>query len=101
MALTYDEAVQVWAKNYAAQDKSFKHKDAYKYRVDVEVNEGYACCGGRDPQCYCSYAESPSAYIGITITDGSILVKQIELRYKDMAEVVREIIVAGGGTITA
>lgn len=30
-------------------------------------NEGYACCGGRDPDCYCSFAESASHELRIHV----------------------------------
>lgn len=34
-------------------------------QVGIDFNPGYACCGGRDPDCYCSYAESPSVNVVI------------------------------------
>lgn len=51
--MTYDEVVKVWAGETLSVDP------ASITSVQFDMTEGYACCGGRDPDCYCSYAESP------------------------------------------
>lgn len=64
MSNSYEEAVRLWgiAK---LRESGYGVDDAAIVTVDFEFNEGYACCGGRDPDCYCSFAESPSASIAI------------------------------------
>lgn len=72
-------------------------------KVDLEFNEGYACCGGTDPDCYCSLAESPSASVEIN----GVNAKGKRYRYEmdnwdfDFATILGEIVEAGGGTIGA
>lgn len=53
--MKYEEAVKLWA---AKRLPDMKPDDIAS--VEFEYDEGYACCGGSDPLCYCSYAESPS-----------------------------------------
>jgi hypothetical protein len=55
--LTAEEAIERWARQ--------KLESRYKYNFDkvtaeFEMDPGYACCGGTDPNCYCSFQESPS-----------------------------------------
>lgn len=66
--------------------------------VEMNFNEGYACCGGNDPDCYCSFAESPSAEVQITHPSGARY--YIDLDSFDFAKVLGEIVAAANGTIT-
>lgn len=66
--------------------------------VQFEFSEGYACCGGANPDCYCSYAESPSS---------NVVIQAGQFRYEmyaddfDFSRVLKEIVEASGGNITA
>lgn len=66
--------------------------------VEFEFREGFECCGGRDPDCYCSLAESPSA--NVIIRSGYTYNRYIDMEDFDFVTTLQEIIAAGGGTIT-
>ncbi len=72
-------------------------------QIDVRMNfsQGYACCGGSNPDCYCSYAESPSAEVKISAytNKGRYISYEIDLDSFDFATVLKEIVEAGNGNI--
>lgn len=71
-------------------------------RVEFHFEEGYSCCGGRDPSCYCSYAQSPVAEVRITDTrpaEGSVVT--IDAADFDFTTVLGEIIAAAGGLVSS
>lgn len=90
MPLTAEEATRRYA------EKEFK-TDLLHARVDIENHKGYKCCGGTDPQCYCSFAEGDwQTYhlIGYKL-DGSVIHKQIGDRYTSFNEILGQILVIG------
>lgn len=106
---SYDEALKVWGAKRLAGAWSFSFEDILveTVSVDMEFDRGYQCCGGRDPECYCSLAESPSADVKITARardgiDG--LTVNIETRIStddfNFADVLREIVEAGDGIVS-
>ncbi|MFE6967166.1 hypothetical protein ACFVAJ_18780 [Agromyces sp. NPDC057679] len=103
--IPYEDALRAWGakriQKYWARDdfdESIVTVDVSTVTVEFEYDEGYACCGGRDPECYCSQAVPPTArvYIGSSTRSISIAAEDF-----DFTEVLREIIEAGGGTISA
>lgn len=102
--MNYEDALREWGARklqevYYGEKISIVRKSV---KVDLEFKEGYACCGGRDPDCYCSFAESPSADIEINGVDvrGRRYRTEIDHWSFDFASVLQQIVEAGGGTIT-
>lgn len=93
--MQFEKALKVWGAERLSTKRHTVNPDTVK--VEMEFNEGYACCGGTDPDCYCSYAESPSAHV--TITSGK-LKDRINVEDFDFAEILGEIVKAGNGTLT-
>jgi len=63
--------------------------------VDFVLDEGYNCCGGTDPNCYCSLATSPQmtaviSYLPRGRSSGAKL--SITLNCIDFTETLREIL---------
>lgn len=93
--MTYEEAVIIWAEQQLEARRAWGTNDRYSSldtvsRVDFELDEGYRCCGGRDPDCYCSLAESPSFQAHL---HGEYKGKKnsITLNYIDFSDVLREL----------
>lgn len=61
--LLADEALQEWGRRKLKE--RYPGVEHHIVNVDVEIDPGYQCCGGSDPHCYCSYAESPSIQVEI------------------------------------
>lgn len=110
MSLQYEKALQAWGAKRLASKYQIPGLMVAKGSVKVEMDfdEGYACgCGGNDPQCYCSLAESPTARVKITGI-GSIynddklheLSASIDHYEFDFVQVLSEIVDAGDGIIT-
>lgn len=93
--MNYEKALKIWGAERLSTRHRTVNPDTVK--VEMEFNEGYACCGGTNPGCYCSYAESPSAYV--TITSGK-LKDSINVEDFDFAEILGEIVRAGNGNLT-
>ncbi|QDK02675.1 hypothetical protein PP304_gp195 [Gordonia phage Phendrix] len=86
--MKYEDAVKKWG---AQKLDCYSVKYDEVLDVEFEMDEGYACCGGRDPDCYCSLAEGASLKASIryrynrqsyTYTD----------TYIDMGETIREVV---------
>lgn len=58
MTLTADEAILAYARRF--------YPTAATARIEMEVDEGFPCCGGSDPNCYCSMAVGPSQELVLT-----------------------------------
>lgn len=80
--MKYEEALKKWGAEKA------KIEDWESVSVDFEMDQGYACCGGRDPDCYCSFAESPSFYVEVKV--GRKTVYQDSIHY-DMADFLKQL----------
>jgi hypothetical protein len=92
--MQFEKALKVWGAAKLSNDKVTVNPDTVTVMTDF--NEGYACCGGSDPDCYCSYAESPSAHV--VIMSGSRRY-EIDLEDFDFATILGEIVQAGNGTL--
>lgn len=103
--MKYEDALREWgARKIEERHYRSKHpvnRDTVK--VEMEFNEGYACCGGTDPDCYCSLAESPTANVKIVGVDtqGRRMYTEIDQWSFDFATVLKEIVEAGGGTVVS
>lgn len=93
--MQFEKALKVWGAQRLSTDKHTVNPDAVT--VEMRFNEGYTCCGGSNPNCYCSYAESPSAYVVISAGKYS---ESIDYYDFDFAEILGEIVKAGNGTLT-
>ena len=107
MAMKYEDALKAWgyailvAKREGESrwyGRAYPPVDRDLVRVEMDFDEGFSCCGGTDPNCYCSYAQSPTA--NVVITDGRYR-KEIPADEFDFATVLGEIVAAGGGAVTA
>lgn len=93
--MQYEMALKVWGAQRLSNSHRTVNPDIVK--VEMDFNEGYACCGGTDPNCYCSYAESPSA--NVVITAGKLR-ETINVEDFDFAVILGEIVRAADGMIT-
>ena len=68
--MQYEDALKLWGLKRLADKFATWNPEAVidpeSVKVSMYFNEGYPCCGGRDPNCYCSMAESPKAEVHIT-----------------------------------
>lgn len=109
--MKYDEALEAWGalKLKELRSDSIKGREFMSVLVSMDFSEGYACCGGRNPECYCSLAESPKAEVNITGTFDETdkygyydrVYCTIEMADFDFSTVLREICEAAGGTVNA
>lgn len=94
--LSYEDMVVRWGVAKLSIYSGIRGKfDPASVAVDFGVNEGFACCGGSDPDCYCSFAEAPYLKADITYRtlkggNGRITVTDL-----DFANTMREFIAAG------
>lgn len=110
--MPYQEALRLWGADRLAQWDWLDIVDIDPDSVTVEThfNAGYACCGGRDEGCYCSFAESPSAYVsvrgrlvrdvdcgGYTMRRGQEVEAAIDLEDFDFTTFLAELVEVGGG----
>ena len=102
--MNYEEAVKRWGARKLDQSgygPYGKNADAFDLvEVEARFDEGYACCGGADPSCYCSLAESPSAEVivrGRGLLDGKPQGEwtySIDVEDFDFATFLREVLEA-------
>lgn len=104
--VTYEQALKAWGAhrlNEYRGDNPASKVMPETVQVTFDFDEGYSCgCGGADPMCYCSLAESPHADVLVTgrLGNDKLASLYISIDDFDFATVLREIVVAGGGTIT-
>lgn len=106
--MQYEEALREWGARTI--EKMHPRMKQIVLRPSVKVtfvfNEGNPCCGGTDPHCYCTQAESPSANIKISAyTDkGNQFFESIEMSnyYGSLlfTEILEQILEAGEGSIS-
>lgn len=93
--MNYEDALQKWGGDKLREWYSdFKADNTVT--VNFEFSEGNNCCGGTDPDCYCSLAESPSAEVFIV---GRAFSRRINMQDFDFLTVLREIVEAGNGEV--
>lgn len=95
--MNYEEALKEWGARKLEKIYNGILVGRETVKVSMEFDEGYACCGGRDPYCYCSFAESPRAYVEITSGKYKCSIDSWEFNF---AGILKEIVEAGGGTVT-
>lgn len=94
----YEDALREWGAQQLEREYP-KFMDRSSVQVSIEINPGFSCCGGRDPDCYCSFAESPSVYLEITGKNGIKRYSTIK-HHIDFGELLRELVAVADGTIT-
>jgi len=93
--MKYQEAVRVWGAKRLSTDK--RHVNPDDVMVFMDFDEGFACCGGTQEGCYCSYAYGPSA--NVVISAGNLR-ETINVEDFNFVEVVGEIVKAADGILT-
>lgn len=102
--MNYKEAVELWGKAKLETAYPNMSIDPATVYVDFDFQQGFACCGGRDPDCYCSLAESPSANVKIAGVDAETYTSRsltIPVEDFDFVKILGEIVSAGDGTLTS
>lgn len=104
--MQYEEALQRWGAARIERDWSLGQKkdsiDPATVTVTMDFNPGLVCCAGKDPDCYCSLAEEPSASVTITgqaNRSGRTITTKIEPALFNFSQVLAEIIAAGDGVL--
>lgn len=104
--MKYEEALQAWGlkqlNDHAYNIQAGEEVLPSTVVVGFEFDRGYACCGGRDEGCYCSFERSPSAavYITGTMANGMEARHTMNIGDFDFATVLAEIVDAADGTVT-
>ena len=111
--MNYELAVQHWGKwkleqSHLRRNEWYKESKSPYYDedalnidvstvvVDFVFDEGYACCGGSNPDCYCSYAESPKCEITIRgEARGRTYYDSVDPDQFHLPTIVQEIVEAG------
>jgi len=102
--MKYEEALQLWGAKKLSEVYPRLAIDSATVHVGMQFDKGYVCCGGRDPDCYCSRAESPSASVRITAWTRDMSRQasvDIDAEDFDFATVLSEIIAVSDGALTA
>ena len=107
--MSYEDALKAWGAQKLEASANYRRRNKVtvelaSVNVSMEFDEGYACsCGGNDPLCYCSYAESPSADVVITgrTTAGDGVKYTIDASDFDFVEILGEIVEAAGGVVAS
>lgn len=103
--MEYTEALALWGE-MKLRELGYTGDRFEGIKVDIEVNPGYNCCGGTDPECYCSLVESARAYVEITakVVNGSSVDTircEADPYGSDFSTILREICAVGGGSISS
>lgn len=100
--MKYDEALKAWGLLKLAE---YNHKTIDPDTVSVSMNfdEGFACCGGANEGCYCSYAYPPRAEVTVRgYTKGEYWPCEWSMPADefDFSTVLKEIVEAANGAVT-
>lgn len=107
--MKYEDALREWGAR-KIEDRWKVKIDRETVKVEFEFEEGYACCGGYNEDCYCSMATSGSASVEITgkVLSDTVTGKKRARAYSysighydwDFATILGEIVEASGGTVS-
>lgn len=103
--MQYEDAIRMWGAQKLQERYPRGVFSADSVTVDMEFDPGFACCGGSNPDCYCSFAESPSADVVIK-GKNTALKKPVSVETKishyefDFATILGEIVAAADGVVT-
>lgn len=89
---TYEEQLIKWATERFERLPG----DIQRVTLENQYYEGYDCCGGSDPNCYCSFAESATLNLVVTAYGkrNKLHEEYIDMMYGDMGKLLKEIIEA-------
>lgn len=102
--MRYEDALKVWGKK-KIEDHAWSTcapVDVDTVKVSMDFYGGYACCGGRNADCYCSQAESPRSSVLVEAQEeGTGLWRRYEMDIDDFdfETVLGEILAAADGMI--
>lgn len=109
MSASYERALKLWGVLKLNERYPFKTY-GYEYvadsvKVEIDFDEGYSCCNGTDPDCYCSLAESPSANVKISANlagekAGRFASMTIPSYAFDFVTMLKELVDAADGEVT-
>ena len=104
--MNYETALIKWAEKKIVENwyrGSLLVLDPETVQVTLVFDKGFACCGGSNPDCYCSLATSPRAEVRVTAqtTAGGGVYYNIEPDDFDFTTMLRELVEVADGTITA
>lgn len=102
--MDYKKALEMWGKAKLEAAYPNTSIDPATVYVNFDFQRGFACCGGRDPDCYCSMAESPTANVeiaGVEVRRYTSRSIAINVEDFDFVKVLGEIVNAGDGTLTS
>lgn len=95
--MKYEDALRKWG---ALKLEQYGSKvDPQTVTVVTNFSEGYPCCGGNNPGCYCSLATSPTATVMVS-SYGFPYTYTIDLDEFDFVTFLGEIVDAADGTMT-
>ena len=97
--MNYEEALREWGKRKLASYRvDLSQVDPASISVDFDLDPGYSCCGGSNPDCYCSFAEGASleATVSYRETKARSRTKSLRCGYLDFGETLRELFEADG-----
>jgi hypothetical protein len=107
--MKYEDALREWgARKIEAVANVVIDRDSVK--VEIEFDEGYACCGGYNEDCYCAMATSASASVeirGYALSD-VVTGKKRKTQYGysmshydwNFTTILGEIVEASGGSVS-
>lgn len=100
--MKYEDALKCWGYN-KLKHRVYKSEAILMDNIEVTMyfTKGYNCCGGSDPYCYCSLAESPRAEVLISArtTKNRYIEESIDFGDFDFVGVLKEILEAANGSI--
>src|SRR6266498_1659553 len=96
--MKYDAALREWGAQKLESRAYQKNNKIVRtsVKVEMEFKKGYACCNGSDPDCYCSFAESPSADVIVVGLDVKGRKQTYSMSHSNFnfSEILREIVAA-------
>lgn len=100
--MKYEDALKAWGY-HKLKDQLISPETICMNDISVNMVfvKGYNCCGGRDPDCYCSMAEDPRADVEISArtTKDRYISAWIELGDFDFIGILKEVLEAANGSI--
>jgi len=102
--MKYEDALKEWGarKLQTTYYAMTTEVDRDTVKVEMDFDAGDPCCGGYNPDCYCSMATSPSAHVTITGRSGrKRLTTTVEASSFDFVTVLKELVEVAEGTMTA
>ena len=92
--MDYDLALKLWGR-YRLNQAGYTNFDLDSVTVDMYAEDGWNCCGGSNPDCYCSMVESASAGVEISAKMGkirrSLRIESYEFNFSEILQEILEV----------